>query len=553
MPLDQLHVANPTPMPWTGKNTHGLAAPQWRPYPRLRLNDYFYPVGAMRWSIFHGLAPESLALQMANAALPLNAGPQTQTFILQTDTAMPAANLPMAVSTPMWMLPPKVLSLHNGGQGEPLYLITLVDERYYWPWFSSVKTQINDQTTWSSLIQAITAPFISQPTFPMPNPAYGAPMIDSDLYANYENAAVLLDTIGFDLGWALVRNMDGSFNFVTEDQSRSQTLINRTLLGQVIRLSGGRSLENDANGVDPGSDSISFGAQNIAADFAILPASVTVTFPKFSSNPNQFIDNRPAGGWIKDSYGDVFTINVPITTVLPAATFPGTPIANTTKVFHDTAKAVYPNLGGVGNPDNMAGLQTLANQVATDYYNWLLSGLDETYHGMYPWKPEGFHDILFSYRSDSPITRVIPRPWNFGITELHHDFPQMPVLSCCDNTPLTLHVTLSEFGGPSFCPCLQGVTFTITFNSMLNKWTGNFTACGQPTNSLYLELICTTPAQGIGGWNVNIQCGSTTLSGVLTANSYCDPFHLNFVFPGVHSFGPCNCNLGGGTNVDITP
>src|ERR1700692_4951860 len=46
----------------------GLATPFWPRYPNLRIGEFFYPTGAMRWARFHGLVNTTAMKSMKYAA-----------------------------------------------------------------------------------------------------------------------------------------------------------------------------------------------------------------------------------------------------------------------------------------------------------------------------------------------------------------------------------------------------------------------------------------------------------------------------------------------------
>ncbi len=429
-----------------------------RPPPDVRIGEWFYPTGASRWSVFRGLATSSMAKAMLSATLG-KANPSTGlggTFIMQAIPLPVPSPIPGALLSTMYLLPPRPMAEH-GGRYDGLYLITLVDERYYWRRHKTSTTfnqgdgtslTFNQSTTWTSVLSTLIASLgITLTIPPIPAP-YGQPAPDSQLWATAAPVALLLDAVANTLGMVLVRSLSGAYTLATAPASYSQAKTNRGHARTVVRNAGG---EIFASGRDLHVGDLTY------AHNAVLPPSVTVTFPAYvytdqSGGVGQlgpvphFVNTRYRSqrdtGWYEDSYGGQYAItvpllsgglqgtpyNLPISGVLAAITLTqrGSGIVGSlagqfhpSRLIRTTAKALYSGEGAPA-PVNMSGLQAAAMQIAGDFYGWQAGGLDEVYPGTVPWTAEGGHDLVWTYseRQRQASTRVMRSPWGSYANEV---------------------------------------------------------------------------------------------------------------------------------------
>lgn len=405
-------------------NTNQLAT-QWpvtpQPAPNIRIGDWYYPSGASRWGVFRGLATSKMVKEM----LRVTGGNQSAEFKIKQvpDSPSKASDSYYEISTQLFMLPPVPLA-ETASAFDGLYLVTLVDERFHFQW-NGLSFRVTTTTTWNDLISQIATGLGVTITLPTVEAVYGQPEPDSQIWANSENAAAMLDTIAFNLGRVVVRGMDRTYTLQTTDESR--TIIENNLAGfaKRVRLAGGDLFYS--GGLLP------VGSLTNAKN-AVLPAAVFVTYPKYviGNDPvPHFVNPRYAdrpSSWIEDSYGDVFGVNVSIQSGGPLVSgLSG--LATSQNFIHDTAKALYSGenqavSGGV--PLNVSGLTALAMQLAQDYYeDQVGAALNEVYPGIYDWTPEGLHDVVWTYSDKSRIagTRLIRNEWNQVIREMQHATP----------------------------------------------------------------------------------------------------------------------------------
>ncbi len=355
----------------------------------------------------------------------------------------------------LYMLPPRPLAEHGAGF-DGLYLVTLVDERYYWQYIP-ISLQVRAATTWDELIVQIGNTLGVLIYYDPIEPVYGQPEADSQLWANQESASTMLDAIAANLGRVVVRNLNGSYTLQSAATSQVIAQVNRNPLVAVTLTPGGSIPEFDANKVvrmaggnifQSGASRLNVGDLTLAKN-SVLPAIINVSFPYYvyGNDPvphslnQRYVNQRPSV-WYEQPAVGVYTISVTLGECGPQFALLGGTLG-TSHSIHSTAKALIPN-EDQGIPDNLTGLAALSLQLATDYCNWQVGvALDEVYPGTYGWTPEGFHDIIWTYseRKRQASCRAMRTQWNAMVKEMQHGTPSInPVLMT--NTPRGI-------GGPS--------------------------------------------------------------------------------------------------------
>lgn len=207
------------------------------PDPSIKINDFYYPNTASRWSVFRGLATSSQVKAML--AISQYTADKFATFIMK---CVPSGTPDFqrryyTVATDMFMLPPRPLAEH-GSQFDGLYLVTLVDERYFFHG-TAIDLKITPRTTWFDLIYQLRNKlniYLPDPIIP---DIYGQPEVDSHMWSDWESAAVMLDAVAANLGSVIVRNLDHTFSFKTPLASKKIVDYNRGLPQNIRRYAGG--------------------------------------------------------------------------------------------------------------------------------------------------------------------------------------------------------------------------------------------------------------------------------------------------------------------------
>jgi len=385
--------------------------------PRLKINTLWVPTGASRWS--QGLFLCSGA-NLVNITSLLASDGSAPLKLIQEQAGGDVITT-LSLQYRKYLLPPRRLAYVIGQQA--LWLLPLVDKRYFWQWRDFDYQTLDADTTWESLIEYLltalglddddedtdTEPSEGSSGYDTIPDAYQAP--DAvELTRHHENAAVLLDAVAASVGMRVVFN------------PASETV----------------TLENAASAA----------AKHLArvkVNNAVLAGGTAVTLPNYRPSHVKVVFPIYRNGLI-DSGGDVYQVTNLAGSgcdsgedetedaeedLLPAATMQ----TGTTKVFYDTCQAdmtgVYPG----GEPLNVDLLSELACQIASDYYAWLGLVYDVTVIGIPTWYPSGFDDCLWyhfgSQRTPQPedesnsgdyacYTRVCTHPYNFGVSELLH-------------------------------------------------------------------------------------------------------------------------------------
>jgi len=485
------------PSQYPGRNLAAVArAYDVGPYPNatVRIGDYYYPTGAARWGVFRGLATSSMVKEMVALSFA-NATTTAKEFVMQAVPQLVngANEIEYTVTTDLYMLPPRPLAEH-GANFDGLFLVTLVDERWYWQ-YKSVSLSPREgpvgRTSWNNLISTVaTALGISLSATIADDYLYPEP--DSQLFCREQNAAVVLDAIAANLGLTLVRKLDGTFSLLTNTASQTLVNSNRGTATDCIRTAGG-DLFSTVTQLPAG---ILTSAKN-----AILPANIKVCFPAYieprysgpgagdSNDPSasgkapipylvnaRYANKRPSTQY-EDGFGSVWTKTIAISAAGSNYTGLG---GLGTHTIHSTAKALFDCEADLsGNPRNNTELSALALQLAKNYWDGLsLSALDEVYPGTYAWSPEGYNDIIWTYSSRSRLasTRVFRSEWNQIVREYQHSTTRVPRGVGGPSIPLTIRDSFSGDISHTVTNLYSG-SYTAIFDSVTslptqNRWKG---------------------------------------------------------------------------------
>jgi hypothetical protein len=428
------------PARWPGKNLRGAAWDDPADYPSPRVGQLFWPAGASRYAVGRFLATGEQVKQIKNKVLAvgpnLDGRPLAQKLILQADTGQVGTYL---LELRMHLLPPRplgglILDLEQTDTGKDLYLLTLVDERYYWHFAGA-----DWQPDWGKLIartaQALGFDTLSPlggfgafvPGQPDPFAPYGVPESDSALFVNSENAAVVLDAALANIGHVLVGGVGWEGAVYTGSPVRQAA---RAVAAAHATWAKGRVAGGVILGQDP---TVPDQLRNL-----VFPYKVVVTFPKWIDTFGYYRPRSHQDMWGRDSYESVWSSEV-FTNALPGyGSVKTTPYR--IKIFHDTAKARWPPptdpnadpAPATTDPSNAAALNALVRVLAIDYLDGLAGRIDEVYAGIVPAAGDGLNDATFVYRTDACFTRLQGRPFNAGVGEFQHG---LEILTVCAQPP----------------------------------------------------------------------------------------------------------------------
>lgn len=364
--LDPRELCHVDPVTHPGRLDH-LPFRPWLP-PRVKLDRLYWPRGAARHAVGWYTATTD-QLNAIRGKLYTGANqyrPGTLTLDDETDR----------LDIELYLLPARPLA-QTGDRD--LWLLTLVDERYFWPLRSADVLVTPGSTTWEELYVEIAGALGLVFSYDEIDSAYLLPGVA--LSSRRENLAQVLDAVAATLMQRIVRQPDGSVRAWGVQESQAQ--VRRNLARKDDRFAGGLYDLLRARGDLPGA----------------LPEQVQVSFPKHDD------DGRPAG--------DTHDVTVTLAS-LALPEYGGLTGFSGTKRLRCGAVANYH--GGI-SPVNATELIALAQQMARDWYRWQASRLDLQLIGYPAWIHEGTTDVVLYHHEqgeDGPLvsTRLMRGEWD---------------------------------------------------------------------------------------------------------------------------------------------
>lgn len=352
----------------------GLPVLNWPDPPPPRLNTLFWPTGASRWARGWFVITDKTATKLETKLRSLT-GFKAGTLGFGDD-GDGTVDTPV-IGLNMYMLPPRLISHTSNNDVGDLYLLPLVDERYFWQYKNFGDNTVTTSTTWANLFTTLgTQLGVTINATPTVASAYMKPD-PTDFSRRFDNAALLLDAAAWSCGRRVVRKFDDSVTVQRTNEASS--VLNANLDLPLRRLAGG--------------DFSRFGGDQ--------PNKLLVTFRKIKQ-------------YLLRSDNKLYTVEK----VAPD----GTRTAyNRQLTIHCAAYADY-NTSDV--LQNGTALGTLAGQIRDDFYAWADEDYDTTYAGIVSWTPSGFDDgVLWRIGAlcegeRQYQTRVNTLPSNF-YSELH--------------------------------------------------------------------------------------------------------------------------------------
>ncbi len=359
-----------------------ICLPKWLDVPQIRLGKLWWPRGARRWATAYMIAT---AAQLTSIrALTDPAGTLIPQNLVLTDGITSAS-----VTALMYMLPARPLQTLAGID---YFLLTFVDQRYYW-W--GVLPDVTPYTTWPTLLDAECPTTITPDTI---NGSYLPP--PRQLNQAYTHTPLLLEGIVQSIGHQLVVGLDGTVttqNATTAiaDQEAQEAAVT------AATISGGHYAfdHSTANDLD-----------------ASVPQSVTLLYP-------EVVNGLPltSSGVPQVEQISTFTL-----TGLSLPQYAGVSGSPKSQIFRTTA--TY-------NGHNAAEIAGLGARIATDFYTWRLADVSVRYQGIVPWVPGGADDVVeWNVVAGNVTTAIYRVPWTGDEV-------------CCLYHLATLDAHSTKFGG----------------------------------------------------------------------------------------------------------
>lgn len=321
-----------------------------------RLGTLRWPVGAANWATAYAVCDDKQLNQIRQQAYA-GGGLLALPFWLGDGTRSLTVNL--------FMLPPRRLSAPDGN---PLWLLTLVDQRYFWWQNAAALTVTEGTTTWAQLYAAIGSALGVTISADPVAPAYMTP--PAAFAAKYDSLPLLLDAAAAAVGQRLVVGLDGTVRALNVVSAQALLTANLTAASPI--LAGGKFRLSTAD--------------NPYDLPALVPSNFSVVFPAASGGAY-------SGAW----HAEAVTL-----ASLALSDFLGVSGNGRTQVL----RALQP-VAASGSQ-----ITAWAQQAATDWLRWRVAGVAASFAGVCPWAPDGIHALEFDHTATQLITRVGRAPWN---------------------------------------------------------------------------------------------------------------------------------------------
>lgn len=354
--------------------------PNWPAPPRMKLNTFYCPTGATRWGFGLFLIDEITREKLV--------AENDTSGTLEFDNVVGDANSEHLKLQYVHMLPPRLLTL-DGETCPGVWVLPLVDERYFWQFQDIGARSDLDATSWNALIDSLSLQIPTSTTLTcdaVPT-GYGTPDL-SRMPRDYENIALILDAVGASIGQRLVPKLD-EFGYIT--------------FGFIAPTSSEGILQNNFKLHDY---QVIADIHDLNADGVFLRNLQGKPDIRWNHLPQYFrlIVNGTDAHTV--AIADVFTEDYETHT-----------IRSFTATVHDSELREILT-GADGN--------SLARQYATDWWKWRLVQFDISAPGNIAWNFTGYEDaIWWHFAAQQPsqaeeyaaFTRVWSLPENFSIAE----------------------------------------------------------------------------------------------------------------------------------------
>jgi len=275
------------------------------------------------------------------------------------------------VTTSMWMLPPRALDRVDR-YTPGLYLLTLVDERFFW-WYRGGTLSLNGSTTfaeaYSQMRTLLELPASIQ--YDDIHADYSTP--STQLASSYRPAPLILDALAAACGQRIVRRLDGTVYAMSASESLTRMTTNLALENTASdpqkRLAGHEyDFANPAG--PPGQDLKSLVPASVVVVTAMGLGGAESTTETVTLSSLSLAEYGMVGGW-------------------------------------QGKKLLYPVM-----PSDASTHTAYARRLARDWYLWRLARAEARYEGILPWLMEGHTQVVeFEHGAEILSTRVYRGPF----------------------------------------------------------------------------------------------------------------------------------------------
>lgn len=392
----------------------GIPIPPFTAAPTPQINQLYWPTGAGRWA--RGYFMATAAAKTAIAAQGFGA-PLTLEIKNSDETSG-------SLTIKVYALAPRPMTVLGTNAADQLWLIPIVDARYFWNQQQSGDLDPDSFVSWgwtelfsylATAAGASTSGLTASGNYLKPD--------KTEFTRRHDNTAALLDAAATSCG----RRIAAKFGNTQEAEAAATSRVLALQRFNYDLIAGGRFNQTAPGGIvvvftkrfRQSPEQIQQDAENLPEGSGGGDEDTPAELPKIAFSPN--------------ATADKYTISI----TAPSSVIPSTQYQS----IHSAAFADYENeydSESGGDPINKSRLQSLANQIVQDYYAWQTFGYDITFAGINnTLKPCGFDDyILISFGTQrhneesgeyelNAVTRIVSYPANFFIEQqLSQDEPR---------------------------------------------------------------------------------------------------------------------------------
>ena len=412
----------------------GLGTPNFPPPPRPKINTLYWPTFASRWSVgffmvdFEGLRNIQHATGSGENKAEFRVLDPYGWPLIHSSEAIGAAATVVDFTTELYMLAPKAITinkvwgndtwLHHGTATvlsepgvSPVYLLPLVDERYFWHSDNMGEMTDDHVISWNALLDRCGIVISNTPERTPIESVYLKPD-KIEALREYGSPAVLIDAALESVGRRHVTQVDNKCQALTWDKYRKR-------LGKNLRAVGETSYGTDRIAgeffvVEDSEDQLPESGLHTRELEPGIPEFVEMVCPKFiGEHPD------PSGGVLAISKGSADYTDQECQ-------------VGTTWTIFTTAHADFST--GEDDPDNNAELHALAVQLTKDVvkqreavYDLAIKGVPSTTDDYFSYILTGYDNFAwfhFGHQHEpgtyDVFTRVQSFPPGFGVTEMLH-------------------------------------------------------------------------------------------------------------------------------------
>ena len=423
-----------------------LPIPQMLDYGPIEPNVLKWPACASRFATLFLLIDDTdLALLRSNFGLT---GPVATTLFIDGEDEDDD------LTASMYMLPPRPLAplALTGENG--LWLLPLVDKRYFW-WFKSA--DITTLTSWANLIAAVATALGVSITVSSVDADYGTPTTRFQTYR--QPLPLLIDAIAYTIGMRFAAKLDGTYLIQSYSAAKTVQDAEVALVSANANMSGGAFRIGEAKRSVPDTVAVVFPR---TLDGAVQLASYTKTVTLASLALTEYVGNGNVSGATNATpivittsaahglaTGDLVTIASVSGNTAANGTWAITVLTTTTfKLDMSVGNAAYTSGGtwtnvivgfdgektimgdlvatfttaGGGTPTNDTALTNYTAQAATDWYKWEIYDSDYHFGGIVDWTINGqIDEVVWHLQAGRATTRVTSGPYNDIAWGIHHN------------------------------------------------------------------------------------------------------------------------------------